>query len=55
MQDSVRYEKTTWRIWVFLYDLNDVGNNNKWIYVRMQTDGTTDRDLVTEDGHEFLP
>ena len=37
-----------------VYDLNDIGNNNKWIYVRMQTDGTTARDLVTEDGIQYL-
>ena len=37
-----------------VYDLNDTGNNNKWIYVRMQTDGTTARDLVTEDGVQYL-
>jgi len=37
-----------------VYDLNDTGNNNKWIYVRMQTDGTTARDLVTEDGIQYL-
>ena len=37
-----------------IYDLNDVGNNNKWIYVRMQTDGTTARDLVSQAGVQFL-
>ena len=37
-----------------IYDLNDVGNNNKWIYVRKQTDGTTARDLVSQAGVQFL-
>ena len=36
------------------YDLNDVGNNNKWIYIRMQTDGTTSRDLVNTNGVHYF-
>tara|TARA_Y100000310_G_scaffold211055_1_gene211779 strand:- start:641 stop:1132 length:492 start_codon:yes stop_codon:yes gene_type:complete len=36
------------------YDINDNGSANKWIYVRMQTDGTVARDLVTEDGVQYL-
>ena len=30
------------------YDINDNGSANKWIYVRMQTDSSTARDLVTD-------
>ena len=37
-----------------IYDINDNGSANKWIYVRMQTDGTFARDLVTEDGVQYL-
>jgi|TARA_Y100000296_G_C5062000_1_gene200374 hypothetical protein len=36
------------------YDINDNGSANKWIFVRMQTDSTTARDLVTEDGVQYL-
>ena len=32
------------------YDINDNGSANKWFYVRMQTDGTTARDLITTNG-----
>ena len=37
-----------------VYDLNDVGNNNKWIYVRMQTDSTTAQDLVNTNGPRYF-
>ena len=37
-----------------VYDLNDVGDTNRWINVRMQTDGTTARDLVTTQGVQYL-
>ena len=36
-----------------VYDINDNGSANKWLYVRMQTDGTTARDLITEDGVQY--
>ena len=36
------------------YDIDDNGSANKWFYVRMQTDGTTARDLITEDGVQYL-
>tara|TARA_A100001515_G_C4574518_1_gene210877 strand:+ start:536 stop:1027 length:492 start_codon:yes stop_codon:yes gene_type:complete len=37
-----------------IYDLNDVGDNNKWIHWRGQTDGTTVRDLVNTGGVQYL-
>ena len=37
-----------------VYDIDDNGSANKWFYVRMQTDGTTARDLITEDGVQYL-
>ena len=37
-----------------VYDINDNGSANKWLYVRMQTDGITARDLITEDGVGYL-
>ena len=37
-----------------VYNINDNGSSNKWFYVRMQTDGTTARDLITEDGVGYL-
>jgi hypothetical protein len=37
-----------------VYDLNDVGDNNKWIHWRGQTDGTTARDLVNTNDVQYL-
>jgi len=37
-----------------VYDLNDVGDNNKWIHWRGQTDGTTARDLVSTADLQYL-
>ena len=37
-----------------VYDIDDNGSANKWFYVRMQTDSTTARDLITEDGVGYL-
>jgi len=37
-----------------VYDLNDLGNNNKWIHWRGQTDGTTARDLVNVNDVQYL-
>lgn len=37
-----------------IYDLNDVGSDNKWIHWRGQTDGTTARDLVNTGGVQYL-
>lgn len=37
-----------------VYDLNDVGDSNKWIHWRGQTDGTTARDLVNTNGVQYL-
>ena len=37
-----------------VYDLNDVGDNNKWIHWRGLTDGTTDRDLVNTNDVQYL-
>jgi hypothetical protein len=37
-----------------IYDLNDVGDNNKWIHHRGQTDGTSARDLVNTGGVQYL-
>ena len=37
-----------------VYDLNDTGDNNKWIHWRGQTDGTTARDLVNTGGVQYL-
>ena len=37
-----------------VYDLNDVGDNNKWIHWRGQTDGITARDLVNTNDVQYL-
>ena len=37
-----------------VYDLNDTGDNNKWIHWRGQTDGTTARDIVNTSGIQYL-
>ena len=37
-----------------VYDLNDLGDNNKWIHWRGQTDGTTARDLVSTADLQYL-
>ena len=37
-----------------VYDLNDVGNSNKWIHWRGQTDGITARDLVNTNDVQYL-
>jgi hypothetical protein len=37
-----------------VYDLNDTGDNNKWIHWRGQTDTTTARDIVNTSGIQYL-
>ena len=37
-----------------VYDLNDLGDNNKWIHWRGQTDQNTARDIVNENGVQYL-
>tara|TARA_R100001082_G_scaffold88624_1_gene55083 strand:- start:707 stop:1198 length:492 start_codon:yes stop_codon:yes gene_type:complete len=37
-----------------VYDLNDVGDNNKWIHWRGQTDGTSAQDLVNTSDVQYL-
>tara|TARA_R100001510_G_C7572032_1_gene148066 strand:- start:183 stop:674 length:492 start_codon:yes stop_codon:yes gene_type:complete len=37
-----------------VYDLNDVGDNNKWIHWRGQTDGTSAQDLVSTADVQYL-
>ena len=37
-----------------VYDLNDTGDNNKWIHWRGQTDGTSAQDLVSTADLQYL-
>ena len=37
-----------------VYDLNDLGDNNKWIHWRGQTDGTSSQDLVSTADLQYL-
>tara|TARA_R100001082_G_scaffold105906_1_gene78377 strand:+ start:26 stop:517 length:492 start_codon:yes stop_codon:yes gene_type:complete len=37
-----------------VYDLNDVGDSNKWIHWRGQTDGTSAQDLVSTADVQYL-
>jgi hypothetical protein len=37
-----------------VYDLNDLGDNNKWIHWRGQTDGATSQDLVSTADLQYL-
>jgi hypothetical protein len=37
-----------------VYDLNDLGDNNKWIHWRGQTDGTSAQDIVNTTGVQYL-
>ena len=37
-----------------VYDLNDVGDNNKWIHWRGQTDSTSAQDLVSTADLQYL-
>jgi len=37
-----------------VYDIDDLGDNNKWIHWRGQTDGTSSQDLVNTAGVQYL-